>query len=212
MGNGRFITFEGTEGGGKSTQIQILADRLKAQGHSVLTLREPGGTPLAEELRFVLKHSENGKGMCPETELLLINACRAQLVREVIRPALAKKQIVLCDRFYDSTIAYQAYGRELPLEQVQATIEFAVNETKPDLTFLLHVSIEVSEARRVARSKLEEGLRDRFEEADRAFFQRVEQGFIKLAESDPERIKKIDASRDVDEVANQIWRFVSSDN
>src|SRR5436190_18518736 len=149
---GTFITFEGTEGGGKSTQIQILAERLRQLGRVVRVLREPGGTPVGEEIRHTLKHSEANRAMTSEAELLLMNASRAQLVREVIRPALAAGDLVLCDRFYDSTIAYQGYGRQLNLNVVRMIIEFAVGATRPDLTFLLSVPIEVSEGRRRARN------------------------------------------------------------
>src|SRR5580658_6969302 len=113
MSKGLFITFEGTEGCGKSTQIKLLADRLLSLGHRVRTLREPGGTPIGEEIRHTLKHSQANVAMTAEAELLLMNASRAQLVREVIRPALAAGDIVLCDRFYDSSVAYQGYGRML---------------------------------------------------------------------------------------------------
>src|SRR3954451_11312953 len=114
---GLFITFEGTEGGGKTTQIALLCDRFKASGRTVRVLREPGGTPIGEEIRHTLKHSANNEAMTPETELLLMNASRAQLVREIIRPALEKGKIVLCDRFYDSSIVYQGYGRMLEMAQ-----------------------------------------------------------------------------------------------
>src|SRR6185503_1982228 len=134
---GRFITFEGTEGGGKTTQIALLAERLRKAGHTVRLLREPGGTPIGEEIRHTLKHSAQNEAMTAEAELLLMNASRAQLVREVIRPALAAGEIILCDRFYDSTIAYQGYGRGLDLAHVQTVIDFAVGKTRPDLTILL---------------------------------------------------------------------------
>ena len=110
---GLFITFEGTEGSGKTTQISLLAERLRSMGYGVRTLREPGGTPIGEEIRHTLKHSPANHAMTAEAELLLMNASRAQLVREVIRPALAAGEMVLCDRFYDSTTAYQGYGRQL---------------------------------------------------------------------------------------------------
>src|SRR5438445_12871950 len=148
MPQGRFITFEGTEGAGKTTQIQLLAERLRQLGQIVRPVREPGGTALGEEIRHTLKHSPQNAGMTPETELLLMNASRAQLVREVIRPALAQGEIVLCDRFYDSTIAYQGYGRQLDLAKVQTMLDFAVEDTRPHLTLLLEVPLEVSEARR----------------------------------------------------------------
>src|SRR5438034_11091937 len=138
------ITFEGTEGGGKSTQIQILAQRLRAPGRPVRVLREPGGTPIGEEIRHTLKHSEANHAMTSETELLLMNASRAQLVREVIRPALAAGEIVLCDRFHDSTTAYQGYGRRLDLPSVRSVIDIAIGNTRPDLTLLLKVPVCVS--------------------------------------------------------------------
>lgn len=133
--SGLFITFEGTEGGGKSTQIALLAERLRQLGHRARVLREPGGTPIGEEIRHLLKHHPANEVMMPEAELLLMNASRAQLVLEVIRPALTAGEIVLCDRFYDSTTAYQGYGRQLDLALVQAVIDFAVGRTRPHLTF-----------------------------------------------------------------------------
>ena len=135
--NGRLITFEGTEGCGKSTQIARLVERLRAEGRATRLVREPGGTPIGEEIRHTLKHSPANHAMTAEAELLLMNASRAQLVREVIQPALAAGEIVLCDRFYDSTTAYQGYGRGLDLGRVKAVIDFAVGETRPDLTLLL---------------------------------------------------------------------------
>ena len=149
---GLFITFEGTEGSGKTTQISLLAERLRSMGHSVRTLREPGGTPIGEEIRHTLKHSPDNHAMTAEAELLLMNASRAQLVREVIRPALAAGEIVLCDRFYDSTTAYQGYGRQLDLRMVKNIIDVAVGDTRPDLTLLFIVPHEVSEARRAGAS------------------------------------------------------------
>lgn len=206
--SGLFITFEGTEGGGKSTQIQLLAERLRQGGHTVRTLREPGGTPIGEEVRHLIKHSENNRAMTSETELLLMNASRAQIVREVIRPALAAGEIVLCDRFYDSTLAYQGYGRGLELSQVQAVVDFAVGETQPNLTLLLAVPLAVSEARRAARQQASGPVRDRMEEADRAFFERVEKGFEAIACQNPGRIKVIDATQSIQAVQTAIWQAV----
>ena len=203
---GLFITFEGTEGGGKSTQINLLAERIRASGRMVRVLREPGGTPIGEEIRHTLKHSASNHSMTPEAELLLMNASRAQLVREVIRPAIAAGEVVLCDRFYDSTVAYQGYGRQLDLSMVKSVIEIAVDQTRPDRTLLLRVSLETSETRRASRSAAE---RDRFEEADREFFQRVERGYDLIAAAEPSRIKVIDAARPVDVVANDVWAAVS---
>jgi len=203
---GLFITFEGTEGSGKSTQVAWLVRRLADMGHTVRTLREPGGTPIGEEIRHTLKHSDVNHGMTSEAELLLMNASRAQLVREVIRPALNNGAIVVSDRFYDSTTAYQGYGRGLDLELVQHIIRCAVGETRPDLTLLLTVPVKVSEARR--RVRLLPGLesvRDRMEEADRAFFERVEEGYRKVAATEPDRIRTIDATLSVDRVSQAIW-------
>jgi dTMP kinase len=203
--SGLFITFEGTEGGGKSTQIGRLAERLTALNLKVRQLREPGGTPIGEEIRHTLKHSTANEAMTSETELLLMNASRAQLVREVIAPALAANEVVLCDRFYDSTVAYQGYGRQLDLARVQSVIDFAVGDTRPDLTLLLRVPVEVSEIRRTLRGI---AYRDRFEQADRDFFQRVEAGYDAIAKEEPQRVKVIDATRSIEEVANDIWHHV----
>ncbi|HKQ36687.1 MAG TPA: dTMP kinase [Verrucomicrobiae bacterium] len=202
---GRFITFEGTEGAGKSTQIKLLAERIQGTGRKVRVLREPGSTPIGEEIRHTLQHSAQNAGMTAEAELLLINASRAQLVREVIHPALAASEIVLCDRFYHSTLAYQGYGRKLDLARVQQVIEFAIGDTHPDLTLMLHVPLAISEQRRKSRPST---VRDRFEESDRAFFERVEQGFRALAKADPARIKWIDATQSIEVVASEIWRSV----
>jgi dTMP kinase len=205
---GRFITFEGTEGCGKSTQIKLLAERLQAMGHRVHTLREPGGTPIGEEIRHTLKHSADNAAMTAEAELLLMNASRAQLVREIIRPALVAGEIVLCDRFYDSTIAYQAYGRQLDLETVKAVIAFAVGETKPHLTLLLHVSPEVSAERLRSRQKNLPFVRDRIEEADPAFFQRVARGYEAMAATESQRIKFVNGEQPVTVVCASIWELV----
>jgi dTMP kinase len=204
---GLFITFEGTEGGGKSTQIARLAERFTALGHKVRQLREPGGTPIGEEIRHTLKHSPSNQAMTAEAELLLMNASRAQLVREIIRPALAAGDVVLCDRFYDSTIVYQGHGRGLDLAAVRHVIDFAVGETRPHLTLLLRVPVTVSEERRQSRGGAQ---RDRFEEADRDFFERVERGYDAIAAAEPARIKSIDATQSIDGVSEAVWRHVSA--
>ena len=209
MSRGRLITFEGTEGGGKTTQITLLAERLRQSGKAVRALREPGGTPIGEEIRHTLKHSSSNEAMAAETELLLMNASRAQLVREVIRPALKAGEFVLCDRFYHSTIAYQAFGRGLDLSVVQAMIDFTVGETRPDLTVLLHVPVAVSEKRRESRQAGATPERDRFEQSSREFFERVENGFLTLAKKDPARIKLIDATASREEVQAAIWAQVA---
>ena len=199
---GCFITFEGTEGCGKSTHIKKLARRLEAEGHTVRTLREPGGTESGESIRHLLKHGP--EELTAEAELLLMNASRAQLVREVIRPAIAAGEIVLCDRFYDSTTVYQGTGRGLDAAQVQAVIDFAVGDTRPDLTLLLQIPLKTSEERRARRSET-----DRFEQADRTFFERIEAGYTALAAAEPDRIRVIEADQPLDTVATAIWRIVS---
>jgi len=205
-----FITFEGTEGSGKTTQISLLAERLRSMGHTVRTLREPGGTPIGEEIRHTLKHSPANHAMTSEAELLLMNASRAQLVREVIRPALEAGEIVLCDRFYDSTTAYQGYGRQLDLQMVKHIIEVAVGETRPDLTLLFVVPHEVSEARRLARqpSLPLPFKRDRIEEADQSFFARVAKGYQAIAAAEPQRVRQFDAAGDVASIQAAIWKLV----
>ena len=207
---GLFITFEGTEGSGKSTQISILAERLRELDRTVLLLREPGGTPIGEEIRTTLKHSKAGATMTFEAELLLMNASRAQLVRQVIRPALTRGEIILCDRFYDSTTVYQGYGRQLDSGQIQTIIEVAVGTTRPDLTLLLQIPHDLSERRRLARQPtLPLHLqRDRFEEAGQSFFQRVERGYAAIAAAEPDRIKIVDATGPIDQIAAAIWERV----
>lgn len=226
---GLFITFEGTEGCGKSTQISLLAERLKALGRAVRSLREPGGTPIGEEIRHTLQHSSDNEAMTPETELLLMNASRAQLVREIIRPALSVGEIVLCDRFYDSTVAYQGYGRRLDLKMIHSMIDVAVGETRPDVTLLLTVSLEVSEARRLARREamllhvpatssrrirgranlpFGEIARDRMEEADRSFFERVGKGYEALAAADPKRVRSINGAAPIAAISEEVWKRV----
>ena len=225
--SGLFITFEGTEGGGKSTQVQLLAQRLRELGRVVRIVREPGGTPIGEEIRHTLKHSEANRAMTPEAELLLMNASRAQLVREIIRPSLAAGEVVLCDRFHDSTTAYQGHGRQLDLDRVRAIIDFAIEDARPNLTLLLDVPVAVSEARRLSRQpqllnlpvkpeaardqphlSFGEPLRDRMEEADRAFFERVHQGYAAIAAAEPRRVRTIDATQSIEAVSSRIWDAV----
>lgn len=208
MSKGLFISFEGTEGCGKSTQVELLARQLRAIGHRVRALREPGGTPIGEEIRHTLKHSQQNHAMTAEAELLLMNASRAQLVREVIRPALVAGEIVLCDRFYDSTTAYQGYGRELDLQLVKNVIDFAVGDTRPNVTLLLQVSPEISAERLHSRQSTLPFVRDRIEEADKNFFARVAKGYEALAAAEPNRIRKINGADSVEIVCAKIWELV----
>jgi dTMP kinase len=206
---GLFITFEGSEGCGKSTQVRRLAERLREWGREVRVLREPGGTPIGEEIRHTLKHSKDNAAMTWEAELLLMNASRAQLVREIIRPALAAGVVVVCDRFYDSTTAYQGYGRQLDLETVRRVIDFAVGETRPDLTVLLHVPPEISTERLRSRQSTLPFVRDRIEEGDRAFFERVAHGYEAIAAAESQRVRVFDGTGTAEQVQSAIWQVVA---
>src|SRR5215469_2066796 len=208
MQKGLFITFEGTEGCGKSTQIELLGRQLRTMGYRVRALREPGGTSIGEEIRHTLKHSKNNAAMTAEAELLLMNASRAQLVREIIRPALAAGEIVLCDRFYDSTTAYQGYGRQLDLKMVQKIVDVAVGDTKPDMTLLLAISPEISEYRRAMRQATMPFIRDRIEESNQEFFERVDKGYQAIAAAEPARFRVVDASGSIENVCLKIWEYV----
>lgn len=201
MKKGIFITFEGTEGCGKSTQALLLADYLRGLGWEVLLTREPGGTGLGERLRGVLLGSP--EALAPVTELLLFAADRAQHVEEVIRPALEAGKAVVCDRYSDSTFAYQHFGRGLPLEAVEAVCRVATGGVVPDLTFVLDVPVEEGLAR--ARGR---GLFDRFEDAELAFHERVREGYLELARREPGRVRVV-ASGTVDEVAEDVRRALS---
>jgi dTMP kinase len=194
-----FITLEGPEGSGKSTQIPLLAAFLEEQGYSVVTTREPGGTRIGDQIRNTLHDVENTE-MEPPTEFLLYSASRAQLVREVILPALGENKIVLCDRYADSSIAYQGYGRDLDLDNLLAITEFATNSLKPDLTFLLDIDVEEGLSRRI--SGAEE--MNRLDLETLAFHQRVRDGYHKLAAADPERWVIIDAGRPTAEIQEDL--------
>jgi dTMP kinase len=208
MQQGLFITFEGTEGCGKSTQVELLGRQLRALGYRVRALREPGGTSIGEEIRHTLKHSKNNAAMTAEAELLLMNASRAQLVREVIRPALTAGEIVLCDRFYDSTTAYQGYGRQLDLKLVHNIVDVAVGNTKPNLTLMLTISPEISEFRRAMRQANLPFIRDRIEESNAEFFERVDKGYQAIAAAEPSRVRAVDATGSIENVCQKIWQFV----
>jgi dTMP kinase len=186
---GLFISFEGSEGCGKSTQIARLATRIRDSGREVITLREPGGTPIGEQIRNLLQYDEAGKAMTPEAEILLFAASRAQLVREVIRPALLRGAVVLSDRFLDSTTVYQGVARALAREEVQAINGFAVGETLPHLTILL--DLDAAEGRRRAAGR--KGPKDRMEQEDEGFYESVRQGYLELARAHPGRIAVIAA-------------------
>jgi dTMP kinase len=187
---GLFITFEGSEGCGKSTQIGRLAARLRDQQREVVQLREPGGTPIGESIRNLLQYDATASAMAPEAELLLFAASRAQLVREVIRPALQRGAVVLCDRFLDSTTVYQGVARALSWNDVAAINDFAIGGTLPDLTLLL--DLDAAEGRR--RAAVRKGPVDRMEQEGQDFYEAVRRGYLELAQDDPHRFAIIDAS------------------
>jgi dTMP kinase len=206
--SGKFITFEGPEGGGKSTQIRRLAERLKAQGHAVLTTREPGGTPTGEAIRGILQHDHAGEPICPEAELLLFEASRAQLVNHVILPALKKGLWVLCDRFIDSTTAYQGYGRGFDLQAILDINTFAVGGCLPDLTLLLDIETQTGMERLTLRNREQKTTHDRFEREQVEFHERVRTGYLQLARRWPERIQVIDSMHAEAVVEAAIWNVV----
>lgn len=208
--SGLLITFEGIEGCGKSTQVERLAKRFADTGRKTTCLREPGGTQIGEAIREVVKHPPGNATISPDTELLLMNASRAQLVQEAIRPALAKGAVVLCDRFYDSSLAYQGFGRGLDLAKVQEAIDLAVGDTKPNLTLLLDIPLSVSEARVSDRHQSTCEIQDQFDESGWKFFERVLDGFHTLAKAEPDRFRIINGDQSLDNVTEEIWDSIQS--
>lgn len=206
---GYFITFEGVEGCGKTTQIRLLADRLQLAGYDVLTTREPGGCPIADQIRGILLDAEN-RSMVPMAELLLYAAARAQHVSEVIAPALSRNAIVLCDRFTDATMAYQSYGRDISRHTVDTLNTLACLSVKPDMTVLLDFDPENGLNR--ARKRIEgcSGPKEeRFELEALTFHQNVRNGYLELARHEPERFIIIDANGSIEAVSNNVFSAVS---
>ncbi|MCH8338696.1 MAG: dTMP kinase [Chloroflexi bacterium] len=193
-----FVTLEGPEGGGKSTQAQRLTDHLKNRGQDVLFTREPGGTEIGDQIRRIIMSLEN-KSMSPEAEFLLFSASRAQVVRELIRPHLERGGVVVCDRFYDSSLAYQGFGHELDLELLQTITGFVTGGLVPDLTLLLDLTSELGLERRK-----QDGRWNRLDDYDLAFHERVRAGYLQLADAEPERWVRIDAAQTEDEIQSQI--------
>jgi dTMP kinase len=200
-----FITFEGLDASGKSTQVERVAEGFKSTGDKVLILREPGGTAVGERIRAILLDIKNT--IDPVSELLLFSAARAQLVREVIRPALQQGIIVLSDRYVDSTIAYQGYGRQLPPESVHAISRVAIDGLLPDLTFFIDVSLETIRKRQQSAGKVT----DRMERAGEDFFDRARNGFIEISQTE-KRLILVDGERTPDEIFNDIWSTIVSYN
>lgn len=202
---GRLISFEGSEGSGKSTQISRLASRLQASGREVVATREPGGTEIGEQIRNIIVHNSRGDEMCPETELLLFAAARAQVVREVIAPALLRGAMVLTDRFLDSTTVYQGIARNLAPGPVNDINQFAVGDVMPHLTLVIDVPTEVSLARLKQRAS---DLPDRMERENVSFYEKVRAGYLLLAKEWPERVVVVDGTRSPDWIEKRIWSEV----
>jgi len=205
---GAFISLEGPEGCGKSTQARRLADRIGREGIPVLLTREPGGTPTGEAIRDLLQHDKAGEPLAAETETLLFLASRAQLVRCVIAPALEAGTWVICDRFMDSTTAYQGFGRGFGAERIQALNAFAVGRVLPDLTLLLDLDVTAGFVRLQERAARTGAAPDRMEREEAAFHERVRAGYRELAARKPDRIRVINADRDPETVERTVWEAV----
>tara|TARA_Y100001951_G_scaffold22714_2_gene17637 strand:+ start:3313 stop:3945 length:633 start_codon:yes stop_codon:yes gene_type:complete len=201
---GLFITLEGPEGAGKSTNREYLAERLREQGVDVLLTREPGGTPLAERIRELLL-APSDEPMAADTELLLVFAARAQHLQQVIRPALARGSVVLCDRFTDATYAYQGGGRGLSTARIAQLEQFVQGELRPDLTLIFDLPVEVGLARAAARGRL-----DRFEQEQRSFFESVRHAYLARAEQSPQRYRVLDAGQSLAQVQADIDALLPS--
>lgn len=205
--DGKFITLEGPEGSGKTTQARRLIERIEASGRQAVYTREPGGTATGEAIRKILQHDAAGEEIYPETEVLLFEASRAQLVKSVISPALAAGKWVVCDRFSDSTTVYQGYGRGFDIETLIRLHSFAVGAVEPDLTLLLDIEIETG-FERIAASGQE---RDRIESEAREFHQRVREGYLDLAQRFSERYRIVPADREPESIAAEIWEIVAGE-
>jgi len=200
---GKFLTFEGGEGSGKSTHIDRLIGRLRSKGYSTLTTREPGGTEIGEQIRHILQYSKHAAGMTPEAELLLFCASRAQIVREVIQPGLDRGQMVISDRFFDSTTVYQGVGRGLDPDILNMLNRFVISTCMPDLTILIDIEPQIGLERARGRE-----LFDRMESLSLDFHERVRRGYLDLAKREPNRIKVVDGNREPEIVHDEIWNLV----
>lgn len=200
---GFFITFDGIDGCGKTTQIHLLERKLSEKGYKVFTTREPGGTPISEKIRSILIDLNN-KTMVKESEVFLYLASRAQLIREFILPLLEKGEIVLCDRFSDATIAYQGFGRNISVELLKKMDRFATGGVTPDLTFILDLSVEEA-VRRLKKMGKEI---DRLESEKKDFFEKVRKGYLTLAKEEPDRIYVLDAMMSIETLSVNIFSIL----
>jgi dTMP kinase len=198
-----FITFEGLDFSGKTTQARLLAEKLRALKHTVHFIREPGGTAISEHIRALLLDKKNLE-MAETTEILLFSAARAQLVSEVIAPALRRGETLICDRYYDSTTAYQGYGRSIDLRAVHAINKLATAGIDPDLTLLVDIPVQ-----EIARRKVAAGLTfDRMESAGREFYERVRNGYLEIARDQPGRFVRVEGMGSIEEVSRIVWQNV----
>ena len=205
---GTFITLEGPEGGGKTTQAMRLVKRLREAGIDVVAVREPGGTPTGEIIRDILQHNSSGEPIAARSEALLFAASRAQLVDTTILPALERGSCVVCDRFADSTTAYQGYGRCLGVEAMLGINSFAVDRAVPDLTLLLDIDVVQGLERVGRRNALGSAGKDTIERENIEVHERIRAGYLELAKRFPERIKVINTAGGEDSVAEEVWRHV----
>ena len=199
--NGFFITFEGIDGCGKTTQLELADKFLTESGRETIVIREPGSTPLSEKIRHILL--DNSLSINPVSELMLYLAARAELVRNVIAPALEEGKIVLCDRFYDSTTAYQGYGRDIDVTLINQLHRLTVGSCSPDLTFLIDVDYETSLSRRKMTA-------DRLESESEEFFRKVRDGFIKIAKAEPERVVVIDGGKTIESISAEVRQWLET--
>lgn len=201
MKKGLFITFEGTDGCGKTTQIELLKRYLEEKGYKVVLTREPGAKGLGEKLREILLNYDGDVSSNCESFLFL--ADRAQHIDMLIKPSIERGEVVLCDRHTDSTVAYQGYGRGLDLNQIKMLNDIATNGVKPDMTFVFDIDIETAQ-KRVGKTK------DRMESAGIEFFKRVRQGYLEIAKSEPERVKVLDATQTIDDISSQVKEYIDT--